>query len=233
MTLAKSGQITAAKKTARGGPAVAQPKRKANSVGRPKSGTFKMDAQDVIADAALPLFASMNFAAVSTKDIASASGLNTALIYYYFGSKEELFRRTILLAVQRASSRFQVLSENPLDARAFINGWIDCHLTEFETVVQLMRISIDYASTPERHRNVDDAISGFHGETRRMLQDALVAGIENKEISPIDVEQTVTFMATFLDGVYMRKIIFPKMDPRPEIEELRAFFAARLDATEG
>ena len=207
--------------------------RKANRVGRPTAGSVKMDAQDVIANAALPLFATMSFAAVSTKDIAGAAGLNTALIYYYFGSKEELFRRTILLAAQRACHRFRLLAARQLPADAFVNGWIDCHETEFETVVQLLRISMDYASAPERHRNVDEAISGFHTQTREMLRDALTKGVEDRTFADLDVQQTVTFMATFLDGIYMRRIIFPQMDPQPEIGELRAFLAARLNATEG
>lgn len=203
-------------------------KRKANRVGRPRAGSVKLDAQDVIANAALPLFASMSFAAVSTKDIAAASGLNTALIYYYFGSKEELFRRTILLAAQRASHPFRTLAAQPLDARDFVDGWIDCHGAEFDTVTQLLRISVDYAATPERHRNVDDAIAGFHEETRAMLHAALKRGTDNRPFWKIDVGQTVSFMATFLDGVYMRTIIFPEIDPRPEIDELRTFFDARV-----
>jgi hypothetical protein len=66
-----------------------------------------------------------------------------------------------------------------------------------------------------------------------MLRDALTRGVAERTFSDVDVQQTVTFMATFLDGVYMRRIIFPQIDPLPEIAELRAFLAARLSATEG
>lgn len=184
----------------------------------------------MIAHAALPLFASMSYAAVSTKDIASVARLNTALIYYYFGSKEELFRRTILLAVQQAIKRFRDLDAMQFEATRFVNEWLDCHETEFETVTQLLRISLGYASTPDRHRNVDDAIAGFHSETRGMLRDALNRCVADSRISDIDVEQTATFMSTFLDGVYMRAILFPDIDPRSEIDELRTFFTARLKA---
>lgn len=233
MKTTKTGASIRGKKRPSLAPKTTPVARKANSVGRPRAGSVKMDAQDVIANAALPLFATMSFAAVSTKDIAGAAGLNTALIYYYFGSKEELFRRTILLAAQRACQRFHALAARQLPADDFVNGWIDCHETEFETVVQLLRISMDYASTPERHRNVDEAIGSFHTQTREMLRDALTRGVAERTFSDVDVQQTVTFMATFLDGVYMRRIIFPQIDPHPEISELRAFLAARLSATEG
>ena len=45
-----------------------------------------------ILDAAEPLFARQGFAATTIKQIGAAAGVNPALIYYYFGSKEELYR---------------------------------------------------------------------------------------------------------------------------------------------
>lgn len=48
-----------------------------------------------ILDAAETLFATQGFAATTIKQIGSAAGVNPALIYYYFGSKEELYRRLL------------------------------------------------------------------------------------------------------------------------------------------
>ncbi|WP_420130635.1 TetR/AcrR family transcriptional regulator [Longimicrobium sp.] len=47
---------------------------------------------EAILDAAEPLFGNQGFAATTIKQIGKAAGLNPALIYYYFGSKEELYR---------------------------------------------------------------------------------------------------------------------------------------------
>ncbi len=49
-----------------------------------------------ILDAAEPLFAGQGFAATTIKQIGAAAGVNPALIYYYFGSKEELYRRLLM-----------------------------------------------------------------------------------------------------------------------------------------
>lgn len=49
-----------------------------------------------ILDAAEPLFAQQGFAATTIKQIGAAAGVNPALIYYYFGSKEELYRRLLV-----------------------------------------------------------------------------------------------------------------------------------------
>jgi AcrR family transcriptional regulator len=207
-------------------------KRKANRVGRPKAGTFTVGAQEAITNAALPLFASTNFSAVSTKDIAAAAGLNTALIYYYFGSKEELFRRAVLLAAQQATASFETLQVDGVSASSQILSWINCHETQFNIILQLLRISMGYAATPERSKAVDHAIEEFHSDTRRMLTAAFERGVRSKEFGALDVVQTVRFVATYLDGIYLRAIILPDFDPRPEIGELRAFLESRVRATE-
>jgi AcrR family transcriptional regulator len=49
-----------------------------------------------ILNAAEPLFAGQGFAATTIKQIGAAAGVNPALIYYYFGSKEELYRRLLM-----------------------------------------------------------------------------------------------------------------------------------------
>jgi AcrR family transcriptional regulator len=48
-----------------------------------------------ILDAAEQLFAQQGYAATTIKQLGAAAGVNPALIYYYFGSKEELYRRLL------------------------------------------------------------------------------------------------------------------------------------------
>lgn len=54
-----------------------------------------LETPERILDAAEELFARQGFTATTIKQIGSAAGLNPALIYYYFGSKEELYRRLL------------------------------------------------------------------------------------------------------------------------------------------
>lgn len=69
---------------------------------------------EAILDAAEPLFGSQGFAATTIKQIGRAAGLNPALIYYYFGSKEELYRallnRLFGTLAQRGAERMAAVS---------------------------------------------------------------------------------------------------------------------------
>ena len=50
-----------------------------------------------ILDAARDLFAKHGFAGTSTRGIANAAGVNLAMIHYYFGNKEQLYRKVVEL----------------------------------------------------------------------------------------------------------------------------------------
>ncbi len=52
-----------------------------------------------ILNAARDLFAEQGFNGTSTRAIAEASQVNLAMIHYYFGSKEQLYERTLAAEV--------------------------------------------------------------------------------------------------------------------------------------
>ena len=60
-----------------------------------------------ILEVALRLFAEQGFTAVSIKDIARASQINSALIYYYFTNKEHLFVEALRYSASTAAMHQQ------------------------------------------------------------------------------------------------------------------------------
>ncbi len=94
---------------------------------------MEKDARTKLIEAALPLFAQKGYAAVTFKDLAEASGVNSALINYHFGGKEGLYAAMI----ESQISKFSVSMVNPeLDAlepiervRRFIRNLSEIHRT--------------------------------------------------------------------------------------------------------
>lgn len=206
--------------------------QKPNSVGRPKAGAMALEAEAAILRASLHLFSQMGFAAVSTKDISAASGLNTALIYYYFNNKEDLFRRCVVVAAEEAADAFRGLSRRATGAEQQVLAWIDCHERQYSKMKRLLQISMSYSTSTAQAPAVDKAIDAFYNEATTFLTEALQSGIERREIPRLDITQTVLFITRFLDGVHLRGVLFPKHDVRGEVETLRQFVRARLNATE-
>jgi TetR/AcrR family transcriptional regulator len=72
-----------------------------------------------ILDAAEQLFASQGFARTTIKDIGRRAGLNSALLYYYFADKNELYREVLRRLVSSLVARTMtaLTSEETPDAR--------------------------------------------------------------------------------------------------------------------
>ncbi len=90
--------------------------------------TDTLSARDHILDAAESLFASKGFGPSTIKEIGARAGLNPALLYYYFGSKEELYQAVLRRLgeglVARGSAAFEAAT--PAEAiRSLVNAQLE------------------------------------------------------------------------------------------------------------
>jgi AcrR family transcriptional regulator len=202
--------------------------KRAHSVGRPKAGSSTVEAESAILSAALDLFAAKNFSSVRTIDIAKATGFNQALIFYYFTNKEELYRRALALAIERALQSFRMTRVALVEPADLIFAWIDNHIRAYDSIAKLIKLSIDYVSTAERKTSIDRAIRTFYDEERAVLQSAIEAGVASGKFGRVDAEQTATFISTYLDGVFVRAMVLPDFKPVPAIRELKSYMQGHL-----
>ncbi len=178
---------------------------------------------------ALDLFAERNYATVTIKDIGQALGVNTALIYYYFQSKEDLFRAAIESAVNRAFDHFRELRlkhDNPAD---IINDWLDNHVDLHEPIQKLVKVSLDYAGLPIELPRVDHAIRQFYDEERRMLSQCIRDGTSQGMFRAADPDRCAEYISTYLDGLMVRSKIFPTLDMDTAVQILRENLWTILD----
>lgn len=177
-------------------------------------------AQELMA-AALDLFAERNFASVTIKDIARATGVNTALIYYYFDSKKDLFRATIEDAVNKAFARFEMVEESPDDPAQVIIFWLNNHLHLYDQIHKLVKISLDYKGAPQKDPAIDKAIQRFYDKERTMLSDCIRTGIEKGVFKPVDPDKVAQYISTYLDGAMVRAVILSDFDLPGAVRDLR------------
>ena len=79
--------------------------------------------------AALALFSQRGLNSVTIKDIAKLASLNTALIYYYFDSKEHLFESCVEDAVAESLETYEKLkAQHVADPVNLIGDWFLANL---------------------------------------------------------------------------------------------------------
>lgn len=185
-------------------------------------------AADTLVNAALDLFAEQNYSTVTIKDIAGATGFNPSLIYYYFGSKEELFLQAVERTVTIAFEKFDRIRDDASSPDEVISSWIEIHVTEFGLLQKLAKVSLDYASTRSRNERIDKAIRQFYDKESVVLGQAIREGVESGLFKPTRPKQMAVFISTFLDGALFRNMMFPEFNYRIAIRNMRTIILDRL-----
>ena len=198
--------------------------------GRPlsKAGKGEVNRGEQLAATALDLFAERNFASVTIKDIAKEIGVNTALIYYYYKSKEDLFRAAIEFAIHQAFKNFsnlQARHENPVDV---INNWLDNHVQLYAPIYKFVKVSLDYSGSQTKIPIIDQQIRQFYDEEKRILSKCIGRGIQQGQFVACDPDALALFISTYLDGVMVRVVILNDFDLNRAVWVLRQQIWAKL-----
>ncbi len=145
-----------------------------------------LDARSRILKAAIHLFALKGFRSVSVKEISSAAGTNTALLFYYFRNKRELYESIYCDARQNIMASLEKALEGKADALSRLD--------------ELIRLSLgNTAEDPDFDLLVSREFHGFGEFSIEELVDML-----NCIIEPL--------VKIVSQGI--KEGVFRKMDPR-------------------
>lgn len=93
-----------------------------------KRRAFKRDQEarpSQILDAAFDVFAHEGFAAARVEDIARKAGVTKGLVYFYFKSKEELFKAVVRDSVRTPAAPDRLLDAKELNVSAVLEQWLN------------------------------------------------------------------------------------------------------------
>jgi len=173
--------------------------------------------------AALELFSHRDVASVTIKAIGRALKVNTALIYYYFDSKDDLFRACLRYCIDRTQENFRRLEGRHDDPVKLISAWFQTHAQMYGQIRQLVKVMLDYVASGTRTRSTDQVVKEFYQHETRLLSDSIRLGIKLGVFAPVDVRQAALFASTQLDGIMVRSMI-QKVDVPAAIRTLEKVF---------
>jgi AcrR family transcriptional regulator len=144
------------------------------------------DRREQLMDAAMGLFAVQGFYGTTTREIADAAGVNEAIIFRHFASKEELYWAVVNDRVSKGGRKAKIqrcldAHEDPKDVLAGIAGSLLERSQEDTALTRLLFFSA--------LRNSDLAESFFRkymAETFELLSDYFRKGIEKGWFRKID-----------------------------------------------
>jgi AcrR family transcriptional regulator len=199
----------------------------ARSMGQNRSAIATVRSRE-ISDVALRLFAERGFADVTIKDIASRLRINTALIYYYFKNKEDLFRACLEAAVYDAMDTYSAIKGTHTDPVESINGWFYANIKNAKVISNMVKVMVDYGGSSLRLPTVDRLIEHFYEEECWLLARAFDKGAALGIFRPVESSRLARFVSSHLDGIMIAAIIRPEFDVEEAVATLRSLLFDRL-----
>ena len=190
---------------------------------------------DELALIALELFANAHYTLVSIKDIGRAANVNSAMIYYHFKDKEDLFRAAIGCAVQEAFDHYDdFLQKHETDgALDSIATWIDVHIQLRGRLRSVVKIGMDCSGLTDSVADALNIVQDFYRHEHNILTDLVSGGIREGTFRNVDVDTVATMISTMLDGALARSLILPDFEFSKTLSEFKGALTFYLSATPG
>ena len=175
-----------------------------------------------ILQAATKLFAQENFSAVSIKQIATASGVNSALISYYFGGKKNLYQEVLYTEADKflmLQDKIRAQMESPLQKlRSYVDSIAEMQLKQPYNMHLIYRELL--SPQPMFETYVKNRLYKIHQFMAELVNEAIACGEIITDIKPTHVAFTLEgiIMFFFLTQGQIRKI--GNFDQRSEIAYL-------------
>jgi AcrR family transcriptional regulator len=144
-------------------------------------------SRDQILDAAETHFAKQGYARTTIKQIGTASGLNPALLYYYFSGKEELYQavleRIVGTLVSRGGAALDAATDPAEAIRKLIAAQVEFLLSRPNLPPLMIREMVDHEAR-HAHDIILDLAAGLFQRLCRVIEAGQRAGTFRPEIEP-------------------------------------------------
>ena len=170
-----------------------------------------MEKKEYILNAALELFGQKGFEGTSIRDISKKANVNVAMISYYFGSKEKMFRRIV---EQKASQMKEILLElvnnTELTEIEKIDVVID-HYVERIFANPLFHHLLHRELSLNQRTQMHDGIIDVLLKNIMVIKKVIENGIRNQKFRKVDPEITVATLIGTINQVLMSATMCRKL----------------------
>lgn len=175
-----------------------------------------------ILEAATDLFSRDNFDAVSIKQIAAASGVNSALISYYFGGKKNLYQEVLLTHVKTFISFQDNIRAQSISPLAKLRLYVDTIAkiqSEHPYHIHLIFREL-LMPNPTFEGFVKNYLYRPHKFMAELVEEAIAAGEINTKMQPTHVAFNLESIILFFFLMRTHVIMLGNFEEGREIEYL-------------
>ena len=185
---------------------------------------------DKILQAATALFADNNFNAVSIKQIAAASGVNSALISYYFGGKKNLYQEVLECQSQIFAGIIADIRHRDISPLQKLRAYVDALAALQETNPHSIPLTFRELSTPHPifEKFVKNKLFVLHQFMMELVQEAIECREITTSIKPTHVAFTLESIIMFFFLTSSRFKELSEYDPQEYLSQALNTYLASL-----
>tara|TARA_R110000868_G_scaffold70819_7_gene208007 strand:+ start:6208 stop:6819 length:612 start_codon:yes stop_codon:yes gene_type:complete len=161
-----------------------------------------VERREIILEEALHLFEKNQFSAISMRQIATACGVNIALLYHYFDNKDDLVRATLRHAIDAFVSAFSSLPPDPDAPLGAADAWLDATTSNAPRLRRMVKLIADFSANGERDAEAQKMVDDFYRRERMTFEGAIRAGMAEGRFRPVDPVRTARLTSVGLDGIF-------------------------------
>jgi len=165
-----------------------------------------------IIEAALACFTRKGYVHTTMDDIAAESGLSKGSIYWYFKSKDEIFKAAMIVITASIIGEPMNLLETTETATAKLHTATQIMVDFCREIAQYFSLLLEFWSQSERN----DEEMQFWAELLPPYQQMVVAifeeGIQTGEFHTVDADALAWMMMAAYDGLAIYNMMIPDMD---------------------
>ncbi|SDO49950.1 TetR/AcrR family transcriptional regulator [Lentzea jiangxiensis] len=182
-----------------------------------------------ILEAAARCFARTGLGQTRTADICAEAGMSPGNLFYYFGSKQEIFAAVVEQDGVDTSALFADLSTaEPWDA---LTRFFDL-VVDLASDTEYARLVLEISAQAHRDEQIAALVAANDRSVRSGLADLVERATEAGRIDPgLDPVTTATWLATLVDGLFNRVAVDASFAPARERETLQLVLARLLRPT--
>jgi TetR/AcrR family transcriptional regulator len=158
--------------------------------------------QQIIIDAARDRFAHFGFSKVTMDEIASDVELGKASLYYYFPTKEELFKAVITLEQDELKNDIELILQAKKPASQKLHEYVKLRMKFFQDLINLGTLSIySYFDSKSVYEKL---FLDFEKIELVLIKKIIVEGIHSKEFNPDLSDEIAVVFLHILQGLRCR-----------------------------
>ncbi|HSM38104.1 MAG TPA: TetR/AcrR family transcriptional regulator [Candidatus Limnocylindrales bacterium] len=182
-----------------------------------------------LVEAAIEMVATDGWERVTTRQIAARANVNQALINYHFGSKEELLKAALEVALRE---EFAAPVRAMLEAPSFVEGAVALlhQLAQMDEAGPLVRYSMEALAQAPRDEEVRRVMAELLAELRDFLATGIVDAQRRGEVSPsVDPRGAAAILGAVFDGLGLHLLIDPSLDIGPAEAAIRGLLTGHAE----